>query len=94
MLEIFMGPWWSTYLHQPVLLLCNCRGWLMAGRMRGRASDGSFLRHLHCCAFKFRGSMATNGFANSCIRLTWGMAGSKCHIGSDQAQLSRRATTK
>ena len=49
MLEIFMGPWWSTYLHQPVLLSCRCRGWLMAGRMRGRACDGSFLRRLHCC---------------------------------------------
>ena len=94
MLVTFMGPWWFICLHLAMPTLFHCRRWLMAGRMRGRACDGSFLRHHHCSACRFRGFMAESKFANLCIRLIWGMAGSKCHIGSDQAQQRRYAFTK
>ena len=94
MLVIFTGPWWSICLHLDVPPLLRCRSWLMAGPMQGRACDGSFLRRRLCFVSRFRGFMDEGRFANLCIRLIWIMAGSNCHIGSDQAQPRQRAITK
>ena len=85
----FHGP---MVVHRPAP--GNANAVPLQGMVDGWANAGSFLRHHHCSAYRFRGFMAESRFANLCIRLIWGVAGSRYHIGSDQAQQRRYAFTK